>query len=317
MRVSKNRSFLLFFLSAFFCMSFFSFFQTTQADAHSEPDDVAKLFFSNLVKVSENAESRRAVQESAELNPGLLTTFLNDMVEATAAFEKQNFTEPSLDPAQDFVNRWSHIASDDSSSAVTQIVFERILEKFLDSLTYDKNQGGPLSGLFRFFQTMSQKNLNGFEALFQFSWPEPQKRRLWVYERKLVTGKGREEDTFVQTRYVVKTVDNFAEFVEFIADNKLAYLMTTFQEVTLLNQVLEEMDRDGASPEALQFIQSYIDLINQELALAWVNGDLDPFLKQFFSNPDFQAKNLVFLKHPLLKPPYRPDEFKVLPYYIK
>ncbi len=163
---------------------------------------------------------------------------------------------------------------------------------------------------------MSNKDLNGFQSLFSIPWPDAQTRRLRVHEKKTIRGHAKENDVFVQERLVIESVNNFVVFTEYVLNDNPEILIGAFQEISILYRALEEMERDGVDPQAVALVQNYIDIIERELEAAWNTGsDLGEFLKAFYNDPDFQARSLAFLKHPLLKPPYSPNAFKVIPYY--
>lgn len=279
--------------------------------------NIKKSFFNTLSTVSRNPDSKKTVKAFTENYPGLLNAFLNDLVETASDFEQQEFLNPSLKPAEDFVARWSGAYQGDPQAMIFFPILERLLQDFSVSMKQKNTAGGPLANLFQFFQRMSQKKMAGFEKLFEFSWPDPKTRRLHVYERKTITGYGKEGDIFIHERQVIQTVDNFATFVEFIMQDQFVYVMVTFPEISILHQALIDMEWEGADPDAVLLVKYYCDLISQELELAWNRGELNHFFKDFLTNPDFHAKNLAFSKHPLFKPPYSPDEFSVLPYYYQ
>jgi hypothetical protein len=306
----------LYFIGSIFFFTLITIFSAF-AQNNIQNSNIKKSFFNTLRTVSRNPESKKTIKAFTENHPGLLNAFLNDLIETASAFENQEFLNPSLKPAQDFSAKWSVAYQGDPQAMIFFPILERLLQDFSVSMKQKNTAGGPLSNLYQFFQLMSKKNMGGFEKLFQFSWPDPKTRRLHVYERKTITGYGKEEDIFIHERQVIQTVNSFATFVEFIFNDQFVYVMVTFPEISILHQALIEIERDGEDLDAFLLVKYYCDLISQELELAWNRGELNHFFKDFLTNPDFHAKNVAFSKHPLFKPPYRPDEFSVLPYYYQ
>ena len=272
-------------------------------------------FFDRLTAVSGEKKVQATVSRLADSYPGILNAFLKDIVETAAAFEQQDVLNPDLTPADHFVNRWSYLGEQCESCDFLDPVFGTIIDEFAAYVSAEPNNGDPLGGLFRFFQAMSQRDLNGFEQLFQLVWPQERTRRLRVYERKTVRATGREEDVFIHERRVVQTDNDTVTFREFILNNRLESLAVIFQDISVLHTVLSDMQDQGADPDAIGLVQSYVDLIANELEEAWNNGALDPFYRDFLTDPDFQARHLVMFRHPLLKPPYHPAEFQIFSYY--
>ena len=272
-------------------------------------------FFEELRKIEEGSDTQKAIVEVAGNNGGLLLAFLDDMIATSAHFSYQEFNNPTLEPAENFVQRWSVIQDQCESCDSLRPIFNRILIEFSQSLKPGASGINPLSGIYNFYLDMSHKDLNGFETLFQFAWLKPQVRRTRVYEEKKISGAGKEDEVFVKQRKVIKTVDNRVVFAEFILKNKPAFITAVFQEISILHKALKEMEQSGADPDAIRLVRHLVTMVNQEIELSWNNGDLSDFSYQFLHNPDFQIKNTAISKHPLLKPPYSPNEFNVLQYY--
>jgi|GEM_PF-6849177 len=272
-------------------------------------------FFYYLDRVAENKTAQQSIETSTDDHQSLLNAFLDDLINTMALFEQQDVLSPDLSPAQNFVERWKDVGGDCESCTESFAVIQRILDHLSLQMTSRANGTSPLSGLYGFYQDMAQQDLGGFESLFQFVWPDPQMRRTWVYEKKLIRGFGKEEGTYIQERHVRKEVNDQVVFEEWIRDDHLTSFGCAPQEISFLHQALREMKQDSADPDAINLVQSLVDLLDQEIQVAWHTGDLADFSYQFLHNPDFQARQLAISKHPIMKPPYSPHQFEILKYY--
>lgn len=306
------------FIASLLILDLCLFPQTLSAfDNSTIPDQSSHIerFFDDLSLIVKDHDSLEAVQDAIKDKTGILTIFLNDMISVMAEFEAQKIENPNLTPAENFVKRWSNIDEICNACDTFFPVLERILFKFSDAMENTIDTGNPLNGVTNFYQKQSTKDLDGFEALFQLPWPEPENRRLHVFEiKKDKISKGFDQSFIIQ-RQVIKSINGKIIFAEFILQDELAYIYVADQEITILHEALTKLLKDNINLDAIQFVQHYIDLITKELNLALQNGDLDDYTYKFLHDPVFQARELAISKHPLLKPPYSPTEFEVLKYY--
>ncbi|HSV44074.1 MAG TPA: hypothetical protein VLJ10_05915, partial [Candidatus Bathyarchaeia archaeon] len=77
----------------------------------TQGDTAVGQFIAQVSASSDDPNIQKQIIDQTEESKGMLTDFLGDLVEVMASFESQNFSTPTVAPAQEFINKWADIKS--------------------------------------------------------------------------------------------------------------------------------------------------------------------------------------------------------------
>jgi len=271
-------------------------------------------FVNQLTASSANPEIQQEILKQTEESKGLLTGFLQDLIQVMAGFESQNFSAPTTEPAQKFIEKWTGIQEACTDCIAFTPAFEKILTEVNKTSFKTPRHNNPLGPVYEFFVKMERKNWGGLGPLFKVI-PFPRKHLTTViFENKIVrvTPEGRNE--FITERSMLQALNGQVKFIEHIRYDKVRSVYLAFNEMTVLHDGLEQLKEDGADPDVISIWQNYIDLLHQELLLAKEQGTLDEdvYLQIIGQTP--LTNDVIRKKHPLLHPNYH-FEYKVAELY--
>ncbi len=246
-----------------------------QFDSSTHYEDAVPAILDELTTSVENVSNLNDIGAWAEQTQTRLPELLDELIAAITQYSNQPLDDNSLTQLTILSEKWNTVVAEYPDLAGVAVLVEPILDQALAGLPAVRGHRAgdtPFQSFFEFYRAMEIRNPWGVSAFFQLE-PLPNITRLLtlVESARTQTFKGVEE-TFVYSSETTVTVNNEVVFHQLIIDNEVVKLFQKTVDVTLVHEILRQIQQDGLDPSLVAAIQSLVDLIDFHLMEAQNNG---------------------------------------------
>lgn len=220
----------------------------------------------------DNADEINAWADDSEAS---LPELLDELATSLMNYSDQSFDDNTLSDLTLLSDKWNTIVQAYPDLEGVAVLVTPIIDQVIDSLPAVRNprpNDSPFQNFFEFYRTLEIQNPWGVSAFFQLEPLAPTQTVLSYLEnvrRQTVEGF---ESTYVFKRETVVTVNNEVVFHELILDNELVQHFKKMVNVTMVHDILDQIQQDGIDPALVAAIQALVDLIDFHLAEAQNSG---------------------------------------------
>ena len=270
-----HRYFLFTILASILNLGILSSVVWAQFSPSENYEDAVPAVLNELGTAVQDIENAEEINAWADTTEASLPELLDELTTSLMTYSDQSFDDNTLSDLTLLSDKWNTIVQAYPDLEGVAVLVTPIIDQVIDSLPTVRNprpNDSPFQNFFEFYRTLEIQNPWGVSAFFQIEPLAPTQTVLSYLEnvrRQTVEGV---QSTFVFKRETVVTVNNEVVFHELILDNELVQHFKKMVNVTMVHDILAQIQQDGIDPALVAAIQALVDLIDFHLAEAQNGG---------------------------------------------